>query len=406
VRVAYITSRYPAVSHTFVLREVQALRTLGVEVDTFSVRVGQALSGADEQELASTTTLVPPRRRDVLAAALLGLRHAGATWTVIRDAMRASAGGIRGALWQLFYVAEALLLARELRRRGIDHVHAHFANVASDVARLATAFDRASGRPGATWSFTMHGPTEFADVQRFGLATKAAEADLVVCISDYARSQLMALIPESRWDRLAVVHCGIDPSRFTPAARPVDRAAHVLCVGRLVPEKGQALLVEAVALLAERGVDVRLTLVGDGPSRPAIEALAGPSVTLTGAIGQDDILRHYQEADIFCLPSFAEGVPVVLMEAMATGLPVVTTRITGVPELVEDGVSGVLVPPGRVDLLADALQKLASDPELRRRFGDAGRAAVVAGFDADRSAAQLRELFAAACSHTSRMRTA
>jgi glycosyltransferase involved in cell wall biosynthesis len=405
VRVAYLTSRYPAVSHTFVLREVRALRSEGVQVDTFSVRPGAALSAADREEQASTTTLLPPRALDLARAGLLAVRHPAATAHTLRQARRASAGGLRGALWQLFYVAEALLLAGHLRARRIDHVHAHFANVAADVARLATAFNRATGRS-ATWSFTMHGPTELADVRGFALDTKAADADLVVCISDYARSQLMALVPEDRWPRLAVVHCGIEPDRFVPAERPARPTTHVLCVGRLVPEKGQALLVEAVERLAGRGVDVHLTLVGDGPSRDAIAAVAGERVTFTGAVGQDQILRHYGDADVFCLPSFAEGVPVVLMEAMATGLPVVTTRITGVPELVEDGVSGVLVPPGRVDRLADAIESLARDPELRRRYGEAGRAVVAAEFDVADSARQLRELFSATSAQTSSIASA
>jgi glycosyltransferase involved in cell wall biosynthesis len=399
VKVGYLVSRYPAVSHTFVLREVAALRALGVEVDTFSVRTGAALSEVDRVELATTTVLLPPSAADLLGLAAIALRHPGATWHLAREAVAASAGGPRATLWQLFYAAEALLLRRHLRRRGITHVHAHFANVASDVARLATRFTELTGGA-ATWSFTMHGPTELADVKGYGLARKVADADLVVCISDFARSQLMALVGEEHWDKLRVVHCGIDPSRFTPVDRdrPDGAPLEVLCVGRLVPEKGQSLLVEAVDDLCRRGVDVRLTLVGDGPSRPAIEAQLSrlgrrDHVHLTGAVGQDQILERYARADVFCLPSFAEGVPVVLMEAMATELPVLTTRITGVPELVADGANGVLVRPGRSDVLADALAELAKDPDRRRELGAAGRQTVIDEFEVKRSAEQLAKLF-------------
>ncbi|MCU1488009.1 MAG: glycosyltransferase family 4 protein [Actinomycetia bacterium] len=399
MHVGYLVSRYPAVSHTFVQREVTALRDLGVEVDTFSVRAGAALSEVDRVELATTTALLPPSATDLLGLAAVALRHPGATWRLVREAVAASPGGPKAALWQVFYAAEALLLGRHLRRRGITHVHAHFANVASDVARLATRFAELTGGT-ATWSFTMHGPTELADVKGFGLAGKVTDADLVVCISDFARSQLMALVGEEHWDKLTVVHCGIDPSRFAPVDRdrPDGAPLEVLCVGRLVPEKGQSLLVDAVDDLRRRGVDVRLTLVGDGPSRPAIEAQVTrlglrDHVHIAGAVGQDQILDHYARADVFCLPSFAEGVPVVLMEAMATELPVLTTRITGVPELVDDGANGVLVRPGRADALADALAELAKDPDRRRELGGTGRRKVEAEFEVTRSAQLLARLF-------------
>lgn len=244
----------------------------------------------------------------------------------------------------------------------------------------------------------MHGPTEFTDVRRFDLAGKVADADAVVCISDYCRSQLMALTDERHWHKLRVVHCGVDPTWFTPSAgsRPTD-ALRVLSVGRLVPEKGHTVLLDAVADLAGQGIDVDLTIVGDGPARAALEAHAArrgiaDRVQFAGAVGADVITAHYEAADVFCLSSFAEGVPVVLMEAMACGLPVVTTRIAGIPELVDDGVSGYLVPAGRHDLVAKALALLAIEPELREKFGEAGREKVATEFDQGRSAAALAEL--------------
>jgi glycosyltransferase involved in cell wall biosynthesis len=243
----------------------------------------------------------------------------------------------------------------------------------------------------------MHGPTELYDVPGHRLAAKARAADFVVCISDFARSQLMGLLDEDGWDRLHVVHCGIDPDEYRPDPAPAG-TPRVLCVGRLVPEKGQAVLVDAIARLRERGVPVECTLVGEGPSRPALETairargLDG-AVELAGAVSQDEIRAHYAAADVFCLPSFAEGVPVVLMEAMAMEIPVVTTRIAGIPELVADGVDGVLVAPGRPDELADALARLAGAPDERRRLGAAGRRAVLERYDIRAIGPALRALF-------------
>ena len=404
MRVAYLVSRYPAVSHTFVLREVRALRELGVEVDTVSVRragAADALATVDREELASTTALLPLSVRAAVGLLATTVRHPAAVARLVVGAVREANPGLRAKAWRAFYAVEALLLHRLLVRRGITHVHVHFANVAADVARLRTRFAR-DVRPGQrwTWSFTMHGPTELDDVTHWYLAQKADDADLVVCISDFARSQLMAITDEDRWSRFEVVRCGIDPERFAPA----DRSGHtgaieIVCVGQLVHRKGQRVLLDALALLRDRGVDARVTLVGDGASRSELERAVDEldlrdRVKLTGAVGQDDIGTLYDAADVFCLPSFAEGVPVVLMEAMATGLPVVTTPIAGVPELV-DWSSGVLVAPGRADLLADALESLAADPARRAAMGRAGRAKIEAEFASRPNAERLRDLFSA-----------
>jgi glycosyltransferase involved in cell wall biosynthesis len=399
-RLAYLASRYPAVSHTFIAREVAGLRARGVEVETFSVRAvaaADALSEDDRRSLATTTSLLPLGTRGALALVATGLRHPRAVAGLVRHALLGT-GRFRPR--RAAYAVEAIVLHHHLARHGIRHVHAHFANVAADVAALTADLGRRLGEDGWSWSFTMHGPTELADVEGFALPWKVAAADAVLCISDFCRSQLMALVTEAAWPKLHVVHCGVPLQAFTPVERTAGEPLRVLCVGRLVPEKGQALLLEAVRRLLDDGVDVRLTLVGDGPRRAALEARVaelalGDAVHLTGAVGQDQIRDHYARADVFALPSFAEGVPVVLMEAMATGLPVVTTRIAGIAELVEDGVSGHVLPPGRVDLLADALAHLAADPERRCRMGAAGRAAVEAGFDIDRIADQLVSCFEA-----------
>jgi glycosyltransferase involved in cell wall biosynthesis len=312
-------------------------------------------------------------------------------------AQRLSAPGARSRLWHLFYFVESIVIWRQLRRRGITHVHVHFANVAADVGMLAAHFGQ---RERCSWSFTMHGPTEFDDVVGYALAEKVRGAGLVVCIGDYCRSQLMKLVEPSYWDKLRIVHCGLDPASFPRVERGghADGELEILCVGRLVPEKGQAVLLEAMAELGARGILARATIVGHGPDRARLEARArelgvAERVRFVGAVGQDRMPAHYAAADVFCLPSFAEGVPVVLMEAAASGMAIVTTRVAGIPELVHDGVSGAVVEPGRADAIADAIARLAVDPELRRRWGAAARDHVTAAYDIADSARQLHELF-------------
>ena len=428
MRIAYLCSEYPAVSHTFVLREVNALRRLGAEIATFSIRrtaPGQLLAHADRVAAESTFAILPPRWGRLLAAHLrLLLGSPSAYLAALALALRMAPPGLRGRLWQCFYFVESVVLWSECRRRGVRHIHVHLANAAADIALLAAHIGSASEpeRPWS-WSLTMHGPTEFSDVRHFRLAEKLRDARFVVCISDYARSQLMALSDPESWGRLHVVHVGIPIEQFTrdagrraagaeaqagadadaetaAAADAGWRAAgpSILCVGRLVPEKGQAVLLEALARLAGRGHRVSLVLAGEGRSRSALERRAerlgvAAQVSFLGAVGQDAIHEMYAGASIFCLPSFAEGVPCVLMEAMAMGLPVVSTRITGIPELIEDGHSGLLVAPGRLDELTDALERLLVDPGLCRELAVNAREQVVRDFNAERSAEQLYALF-------------
>jgi colanic acid/amylovoran biosynthesis glycosyltransferase len=413
MKIAYLCALYPAVSHTFVLREVDALRGLGAEIATFSIRRASSdhlLAHADRVAFESTYAILPPRWTALLATHLkLAASAPMAYLSTLALALRLAPAGLRGRLWQAFYFVEAVDLWKECDRRGVRHIHVHMGNVAADVA-LLTAHLGSKLEPGRpwSWSFTLHGPAELFDVSHFRLAEKLQRALLVVCISDYTRSQLMALSHPETWERLHVVHVGIPIEQFTPAGNgssPKGEAT-ILFIGRHVPEKGHAVLLEAMVLLAERGQIVNLILAGDGPSRPTLERLAkrlgvASRVSFPGAVGQEDIHALYAGASIFCLPSFAEGVPGVLMEAMAMRLPVVSTRITGIPELIEEGRTGLLVSPGRPDELADALEQLLIDPALRREMGLSAREKVVRAFNVDRSAEQLYALFASQLSPVS-----
>jgi glycosyltransferase involved in cell wall biosynthesis len=410
VRIAYVCSRYPAVSHTFIQREVAALRGLHLDVDTVAIRraePGEVLSQADREEAEATYAILPVAPRDLARAhATALLRYPGAYRATLGRALELAPRGVRGRLWQLFYFGEAVVLWDRARRRGVGHLHAHFANVGSDVALLAAHLGRAAGAGPRSWSMTMHGSTEFYDVSAFRLPEKVKDASFVACVSDFTRSQLMLHAAEEHWHKLELVRCGVDPKGFPAVARNGGGGAlRVLVVGRLVSGKGFSLLLEALADVRARGHEVELEVVGEGPAGEALRARAAAlglegRVRWLGAVGQDEIRRHYAEADAFCLPSFAEGVPVVLMEAMAMQLPVVATRIAGIPELIEDGVSGLLVAPARSDELADALTRLAESPELRHELGGAGREAVVGGYDAERWARRLAELLRAHGDHS------
>jgi glycosyltransferase involved in cell wall biosynthesis len=401
--IAYITTGYPALSHTFIQREVEALRRHGIGISTTSVHRAPAeavMSAGDRRAVETTYALLPPHWRHILRAHLSALvRHPAALLSTLRLSLTLARPGLRGRLWQVFYFGEAITAWEHWKRQGVRHVHAHFVAVPSDIALLASHFGRATGTGPTSWSFTVHGLIELWDVHSFRLAEKVRRADAVVCISDFTRGQLMALVEEQHWPKLRVIRCGVGPELYAGVLAPPAGRPRILCVGRLVAEKGQSLLVRAMALLAERGSDAELELVGGGPNRDQLRALAaelgiGDRVLFAGPVGQDEIIAHYESASVFCLPSFCEGIPVVLMEAMACRRPVVATAVGGVRELVRDNVTGMLVSPGREDELAAALETLLGDAPLRQRLGEAGQRHVTQMYDVDASATQLSSLFA------------
>lgn len=395
-RVAYLTGSYPAVSHTFILREVEALRRLGLEVVTASVRRPRPddLRGPSEQAAEESTFYVLAQAKNplrLLAAQVAALRNPARYFSTLVRAWRLRAPGLKAALYQLIYFAEATVLAQHLKAQGVAHLHNHFAGPSASVSLLAA---RLADIP---YSFTLHGPADLAEPARWKLGEKIAEARFVACISHYARSQAMLMSDPTHWERLKIVHCGVTPALYDrprPPAETQGLGTHLVFVGRLAPVKGLRVLIEALSLSED--AELRLTIVGDGPERAALEAMAaplGPRVHFTGYQSQAEVAEILASANAFVLPSFAEGVPVVLMEALAARLPVIATRITGVPELVEDGVSGFLVPPGDPKALAQALAALAARPDGGRALGEAGRAVVLEEFDIDREAARLARLF-------------
>ena len=396
--VAYLTGEYPRATDTFIQREVAALRTLGLEVETCSIRRtgAQHLVGPEQQSEAARTffTLEAAKNpaRLVMAHLRAMTRAPGRYFSTLALAWRTAPKGVRGHAYQAIYFAEAGVLADHLRRLNVRHLHNHIAEAAGTVAMLAA---RLAGIP---FSFTLHGPGIFYDPYRWRLDQKIHRAAFVACISNFARAQAMNLSARADWHKLRIVHCGVDPALYQ---RDKTRAPgkHLLFVGRLAAVKGVPVLFQAFADVLQAHPDATLTLIGDGPERVGLEAEAAhlglaDKVRFSGYQSQDAVAGALARADIFVLPSFAEGVPVVLMEAMATGLPVVATAVGGVSELVDHRESGLLVPPGDKQALAQALTGLLDDPALRADMGRAGRAKVTAEFDSQREAAKLAELLA------------
>jgi glycosyltransferase involved in cell wall biosynthesis len=398
--IAYLTGEYPRATDTFVWREVAALRAQGVTVHACSVRRTDAAHiVGDEQraERAATFYVITAAKNpaQLLGAHLGALRAAPGRWlSALKLAWNIRPPGLKAALWQGFYFLEAGVLAAHLRARGVRHLHNHFGNSSCSVAMLAAEI------AGIPFSYTMHGPAIFFEPHKWRIDEKIARAAFVACISHFCRAQGMIFADQAHWDRMRIIHCAVDPAAYAPEPGRAP-GEEILFVGRLAAIKGVAVLLEAFARLAPDRPAARLTLVGDGPERKGLEAMAARlgiagRVTFTGYLSQAEVAARLSRTDVFALPSFAEGVPVVLMEAMAAQAPVIAPRVAGVGELVEDGVSGFTVAPGDPDMLTARLRDLLADPDLRTRMGAAGRKAVIADFEQTAEAARLRALIAGA----------
>ena len=397
-RVAYLTGEYPRATDTFVQREVAALRTLGLEVSTFSVRATDASHHVGPEqvaEAAATFALVPAAKKPLV---LLG-SHArrlfaspGRYFRGFATAWKLRWKGLRGAAYACFYFLEAGILADQLVRGGATHLHNHFGNSSCSVATTAAAI------AGVPFSFTLHGPAIFFEPFHWALPEKIARARFVACISHYCRSQAMLLSDQRHWGKLQIVHCGVQPERYVPVVHADegvrgDGTIRLLFVGRLAAVKGLPVLLEAFGRLPE---NFHLEVVGDGEDRADAEAVAaalpdgaGDRVVFRGFQSQQAVAEAFARTDVFVLPSFAEGVPVVLMEALASGVPAIATAVAGVGELVENGRSGRVVPPGDPLALEAALRELGGDSGLRRTYGSHGRKKVESEFSIDAQAERL-----------------
>ncbi len=392
--VGYFTMEYPRATDTFIQREVAALRRLGVDVRTYAARrPGDEHMVGDEQrtERDGTGYLLPAGPGAVAAAQAAACKRSPAAWRRAAALARSTArAGTKGHLYQGFYFAEAALLAERLVADGVGHLHAHFGDVATSVAMLAAELAE------IPYSFTLHGPGVFFDANVWRLDAKIANAAFVSCISWFCRSQAELLSSPEAAPKLKIVHCGVDPDRYERVERADGGPVRLTFVARLANVKGLGVLLDALASLDRD--DITLSVVGDGPDRARWEAQTtrlglGDRVEFLGFRSQSEVAAQLAETDVFVLPSFAEGVPVTLMEPGAAGLPVIATNVGGVTELVVDGETGLVVPPGDAGALAAAVARLADDPDLRRRLGDAASARVRADFDSLTEARRLVGLF-------------
>jgi glycosyltransferase involved in cell wall biosynthesis len=398
MRIAYFVNQYPKVSHSFIRREILALERQGFDVQRISLRGWDAELVDPEDVLEQTRTryvlqkgalaLVPAVLRALLAAPA---RFFAALALAIRMGWRAE----RPLPYHLVYFAEACQTLAWLKQAGARHVHAHFGTNPAEVVMLAHTMG------GTPYSFTVHGPEEFDKPEHLGLGEKIRRAAFVVAVSSYGRSQLYRWVEHAHWPKLKVVHCGLEPAFHAAAPSPPPDTPRLVCVGRLCEQKGHLLLVEAAERLARKGVDFELVLAGDGEMRAEVEALIARHaltgrVRITGWISAAGVREEICAARALVLASFAEGLPVVIMEAMALRRPVLASCIAGIPELVRPGENGWLFAAGSIDELTAAMEDCLARPTVElQRMGEAGYLRFTERHSIDTEAAKLAQLFRA-----------
>lgn len=397
MKLAYLTNQYPSISHSFIRREIEALERQGVEVSRFTIRssVHGSISGEDRREAAKTRTIVGAGAGALVASILssLVLRPAGSV-AALAEAIAMGWRSESGLARHFFYAAEALALAGWMRRGRLSHVHAHFGTNSASVAMLAARIN------GGTFSMTVHGPEEFDKPALISLPRKIRAASFVAAVSSFGMSQLRRLVDPEFWDRIRIVPCGVEKAFYAGPAPLPPGDARFVCVGRLSEQKGQLTLIEAAAEARRRGGVFRLVLVGDGDMRGDIEALIarcglGDVVDLAGWKTPAEVRAEIEAARAFILPSYAEGLPVSIMEAMMLGRPVISTFVAGIPELVIPGENGWLAPAGDATMLANAmLEAIAATPARLGEMGRAARTRAMARHDIDEIAMRLKAIFA------------
>lgn len=398
MRIAYFINQYPKVSHSFIRREILALERQGFEIQRIALRGWDAELQDDEdvQEQGKTQYVLQGGVKALLKPALQVLRQQprrffASLWLALRLGRRAD----RAWPYHLIYLAEACRVLQWLQASGAVHVHAHFGTNSTEVVMLA----RALGGP--AYSFTVHGPEEFDKPQFLHVGEKVRRAAFVAAVSSYGRSQLFRWVAHEHWDKVKVVHCGLERSFHDVPVVAAPSAPRLVCVGRLCEQKGQLLLLEAARRLAAQALEFELVLAGDGEMREQLEALIArhglqARVRITGWISSAQVREEILAARALVLPSFAEGLPVVIMEAMALRRPVLTTYVAGIPELVTPGENGWLFPAGAVEELATAMADCLAQPaHVLQRMGEAAYQRVLQRHDIDTEAARLASYFKA-----------
>ena len=395
---AYLLSQYPAISHTFFLQEVLGLRARGLHIQTASInppdRPMHKLPPREAAEAATTHYIKGTGKASALATLLrTAITRPAVVLRGVAAVCRVPRLTLRQRLFWFFYLAEAILVGDWMRTRSLNHLHVHFGGPVASVGMLTSIAWR------LPFSLTIHGPEELLNVDANHLREKLEQASYVLCISDFCRSQLCQLTPAATWSKFSVMRLGVDPVVLTPVPQePGERTLRLVCTGRLVAAKGHHILLQALHLVQQRGSAIHATLIGAGPERESLEQYVlshsmTETVTFTSSLSHPETLDRLRGADAFALASFAEGIPVAIMEAMSLGLPCISTTIAGIPELIESGVDGLLVPPSNVEALADALESLATDPARRRLLGEAARRKIIRAYNLPLNQERLAHAF-------------
>lgn len=396
MKIAYLVNQYPKVSHSFIRREILAIERLGFEVQRIAVRgwEGELVDEQDLRERERTSYILQDGAASLLLAGARmlitsPLRFCQAFALALKMGRRAE----RPWPVHLIYLAEACRMVPWMKKFGARHLHAHFGTNSAEVAMLATALG------GPPYSVTIHGSEEFDKPQFIGIREKVERSAFVVAISSFGRSQIYRWIKSTDWPKVHVVHCGVDPVFHAVPAVPIPSVPRIVCVGRLSEPKGQLLLLSALGQLLRKGLEIDLVLAGDGEMRPEVDTLIAhhglqPHVRITGAISGEEVRKEILAARALVLPSFAEGLPVVVMEAMALRRPVLCTYVAGIPELVRPGVDGWLFPAGDVDALAAVLEEFLATPvTVLQAMGEAGYERALERHSVDVEAAKLARHF-------------
>lgn len=398
-RIAYLVSQYPAISHTFIAREIHFLRSLDFDIKVASINncffPPDSLSMEEQKDISTTFYVKANAWNHLLPAIFYALfQHPLGFLNGVKEALCSGGWDFKLHLYWIFYLLEAFIVGHWMEQNQFKHLHVHFANPASNVGLLLTKVYP------FTFSMTIHGPDEFYDVTRNALPKKIEAAHFVICISHYAHSQVMRLSNPAIWHKFEIAQLGVDPDIYFPLTRLSNEIPVILCVGRLTPTKGQYVLLSAISRLIKKNIKVNLILVGDGPSRKELEEAVyelklTSYVEFKGALSPAQTLAEFRMADIFALASFAEGLPVVLMEAMSMEIPCVASCINGVPELIQDQINGILIPPADIDSLVSALENLLSDVNLRTKIAVAGRQRILKCYSLKHNTQRLADIFKA-----------
>ncbi|HXB62010.1 MAG TPA: glycosyltransferase family 4 protein [Acidobacteriaceae bacterium] len=382
---AYLLSQYPAVSHTFILDEITGLRQMGFTIETASINNAATERPLTPEETVEANSTYYVKKQGPLRALTIAARTLFTRPLVFFRGVIAALTGVGvdpyRILFAAFYFIEALIVVEWMRERDLHHLHVHFGGSVSNIARIAGLAAK------VPYSITFHGPGEFFDQEQFLVRRKAEDAAFTLCISDFGRGSVMRMIAPKHWPRIHTARLGVDTSLFVARTpRSIAVPVQILCVGRLVQVKGQRVLLEAAGLLAARGHNLHISFIGEGPDAADLAACVSTlglddSIYFLGPLTHAQICTRLAEADVFVLPSFAEGIPVALMEAMATQLACVSTWSSGIPELITHDTDGLLVQPGAVVDLADALESLLTSPQLRARLGIAARQRVMRAYE-------------------------